>query len=160
MRSFWNAEAGQTRILIRLKEQMPAPDKSRIFREATAAAVEAFGPTSYLTGLSFLMTRTTEAIIATQWGTFLWSAIGILVMLTLAFRSVVLAFLAIMPTLLSVALVLGLMGWLGSSSTWRRPWWRASRWGFRSTTRFTACSSSTASARRGGSGNGSSRATA
>ena len=46
------------------------------------------------------MTRTTEAIIATQWGTFLWSAIGILLMLTLAFRSVVLAVLAIMPTLL------------------------------------------------------------
>ena len=33
-------------------------------------------------------------------------------MLTLAFRSLILAFLAIMPTLLSVALVLGLMGWL------------------------------------------------
>ena len=33
-------------------------------------------------------------------------------MLTLAFRSVVLALLAILPTLLSVALVLGLMGWL------------------------------------------------
>ena len=58
------------------------------------------------------MTRTTEAIIATQWGTFLWSAIGILLMLTLAFRSLSLAVLAILPTLLSVALVLGLMGWL------------------------------------------------
>jgi predicted RND superfamily exporter protein len=57
------------------------------------------------------MTRTTQAIVATQWGTFLWSAIGILLMLTLAFRSLILAALAIMPTLLSVALVLGLMGW-------------------------------------------------
>ena len=112
LRSFWNADAGQTRVLIRLKEQMPAPDKSRIFREATDAAKAKFGPISYLTGLSFLMTRTTEAIIATQWGTFLWSAAGILLMLTLAFRSLILAFLAIMPTLLSVALVLGLMGWL------------------------------------------------
>jgi predicted RND superfamily exporter protein len=112
LRSFYNSEAGVTRIMIRMKEQMPAPDKSRIFREATAAAVGQFGPTSYLTGLSLLMTRTTEAIIATQWGTFLWSAAGILLMLTLAFRSVVLALLAIMPTLLSVALVLGLMGWL------------------------------------------------
>ncbi len=112
LRGFWNTAAGETRILVRLKEQMPAPDKSRIFREATAAAVARFGPSAHLTGLSFLMTRTTEAIIATQWGTFLWSAGGILVMLTLAFRSVVLALLAIMPTLLSVALVLGLMGWL------------------------------------------------
>ena len=112
LRSFWNSETGESRLLVRLKEQQPAPDKSRIFRQATTAAADVFGPTSYLTGLSFLMTRTTEAIIATQWSTFLWSAIGILLMLTLAFRSLVLAVLAILPTLLSVALVLGLMGWL------------------------------------------------
>jgi predicted RND superfamily exporter protein len=112
LRSFWNAPTGETRLMIRLKEQQAAPDKTRIFRDATAAAAETFGPSSYLTGLSLLMTRTTQAIIATQWGTFLWSAIGILLMLTLAFRSLILAILAILPTLLSVALVLGLMGWL------------------------------------------------
>ena len=112
LRSFWNSETGESRLLVRLKEQQPAPDKSRIFRQATMAAADLFGPSSYLTGLSFLMTRTTEAIIATQWSTFLWSAIGILLMLALAFRSIVLAVLAILPTLLSVALVLGLMGWL------------------------------------------------
>src|SRR5262249_13657810 len=113
LRGFWNAEAGQSRLLIRLKEQQPAPDKTRIFRLATEAAAAEFGPGSYLTGLSFLMTRTTEAVIATQWGTFFWSALGILLMLTLAFRSPVLAALALLPTLLAVALVLGLMGWLG-----------------------------------------------
>jgi predicted RND superfamily exporter protein len=109
--SFWNADTGETRFLIRLKEQQPAADKTRIFGLATAAAAKQFGPTTHLTGLSFLMTRTTEAIIATQWTTFLWSAVGILAMLTLAFHSLVLAVLAILPTLLSVALVLGLMGW-------------------------------------------------
>jgi predicted RND superfamily exporter protein len=113
LRGFWNPEAKQSRLLIRLKEQQPAPDKARIFRLATDAAAAEFGSSSYLTGLSFLMTRTTQAVIATQWGTFLWSALGIMLMLTLAFRSPVLAVLAIMPTLLAVALVLGLMGWLG-----------------------------------------------
>ena len=79
LRSFWNPEAGQSRILIRLKEQQPAPDKARIFRLATDGRRRGRSARpSYLTGLSFLMTRTTEAIIATQWGTFLWSAIGIL----------------------------------------------------------------------------------
>ncbi|MFI5460080.1 MAG: RND family transporter [Isosphaerales bacterium] len=112
LHSFWNAETGETRFLVRLKEQQSAPDKTRICDLATAAAAKTFGPTTYLTGLSFLMTRTTEAIIATQWGTFCWSAISILLMLTLAFRSLVLAVLAILPTMLSVALVLGLMGWL------------------------------------------------
>ncbi len=112
LHSFWNAETGESRLLVRLKEQQPAPDKTKIFRLAAEAATERFGPGTYLTGLSLLMTRTTQAIIATQWGTFLWSAIGILIMLTLAFRSVSLAVLAILPTLLSVVLVLGLMGWL------------------------------------------------
>jgi uncharacterized protein len=111
--SLWNPSSKQTRIMVRIKEQQPAPDKSSIFRQATQEAKDVFGETSYLTGLSFLMTRTTQAIIATQWATFLWSAIGILLMLTLAFRSIVLALLAILPTMLSVALVLGLMGWFG-----------------------------------------------
>jgi predicted RND superfamily exporter protein len=112
LNSFWNSETGDSRMLIRIKEQQAAVDKSRIFERAVAAAREIFGPASYLTGLSFLMTKTTEAIIATQWTTFLWSAIGILLMLSLAFRSVTVALLALLPTLLSVALVLGLMGWL------------------------------------------------
>jgi len=113
LRGFWNRSAGQARMLIRIKEQQPAPDKARIFRLATEAGASEFGPSTFLTGLSFLMTRTTQAVIATQWGTFAWSAAGILLMLTLAFRSPLLATLAILPTLLSVALVLGLMGWLG-----------------------------------------------
>ncbi len=112
LRKFWNSETGETRVLVRLLEQQPAPTKARIFREAETLARSAFGPSSYLTGLSYLMTRTTEGVIATQWGTFFWSALGILIMLTLAFRSLTLAILAILPTLLAVGLVLGLMGWL------------------------------------------------
>ncbi len=42
--SFWNSETGESRLLIRLKEQQPAPDKSRIFRQATTAAADLFGP--------------------------------------------------------------------------------------------------------------------
>jgi predicted RND superfamily exporter protein len=58
------------------------------------------------------MTKTTEAVILTQWQTFAWSAAGILLMLTLALRSPLMATLAILPTLLAVGLVLGLMGWV------------------------------------------------
>ena len=112
LHSFWNSKTGEARILVRLLEQQSTGIKARIFHEAEAQARAEFGPKSFLTGLSYLMTRTTEGVISTQWTTFFWSALGILVMLTLAFRSLVLAILAILPTLLSVALVLGLMGWL------------------------------------------------
>lgn len=113
LNGFWNAKTGDARILIRLLEQQPAPDKQAIFNQSVAAAKKVFGPTSYLTGLSYLMTRTTEAVIVTQWDTFAWSAVGILVMLALALRSLSLACLAVLPTFLSVGFVLGLMGWSG-----------------------------------------------
>jgi predicted RND superfamily exporter protein len=111
--SFWNRRTGEARVLVRLREQQPAPDKEAIFRRALTAARGSFGGQSYLTGLSYLMTKTAEAVIVTQWQTFAWSAAGILLMLTLALRSPSLAVLAILPTLLAVALVLGLMGWTG-----------------------------------------------
>ena len=113
LRNFLDAEARQARIVVRLVEQQPAPDKSAIFAEATRLARSAFGDSSYLTGLSFLMTKTTEGVIRTQWSTFTWAVLGILLMLTIALRSPILAGLAIVPTLLSVSFVLGLMGWLG-----------------------------------------------
>jgi len=113
LNGFWNPKTGEARLLVRLKEQQPAPDKQAIFTASLRAARETFGGASYLTGLSYLMTKTTEAIIVTQWSTFAWSAAGILLMLTVALRNPLMALLAILPTLLSVALVLGLMGWLG-----------------------------------------------
>lgn len=113
LKGFWNAGAKRARILVRLVEQQSAPAKSAIFADAIGSARRSFGEESYLTGLSFLMTKTTAGVIKTQWTTFSWSVAGILLMLAIALRSPVLAALAILPTLLSVALVLGLMGWLG-----------------------------------------------
>jgi predicted RND superfamily exporter protein len=113
LKGFWNAKAGESRVLVRLFEQQPAPKKSAIFHRAVSEARARFGPSAALTGLSYLMTKTTESIIVTQWNTFLWSVLGILAMLTIALRGPVLAALALLPTLLAVALVLGLMGWLG-----------------------------------------------
>jgi predicted RND superfamily exporter protein len=113
LRGFLNPDAKWARIMVRLVEQQPAPDKSAIFDDANKLAQSEFGGPSYLTGLSYLMTKTTEGVIKTQWTTFFWSVLGILIMLTVALRGPLLAALAILPTLLSVSLVLGLMGWLG-----------------------------------------------
>ncbi len=112
LRTFWNAEKGEARIIVRMKEQQPAATKSHLFQASVEAARGLFGSESYLTGLSYLMTKTTQGVIKTQWTTFFWSVTGILVMLTLALRTPFMAALAMLPTLLSVGLVLGLMGWL------------------------------------------------
>ena len=113
LRGFVSPGGSQTRILIRLAEQQPASDKAQIFNRARALVAKTMGQAGEITGLSYLMTRTTEAVIRTQWSTFGWSVAGILLMLTIALRGPVLAALALLPTLLAVGLVLGLMGWLG-----------------------------------------------
>jgi len=117
MTGFWNRDhepdRDSARVLVRLVEQQPTDAKNAIFRRAEGDARADFGPGSYLTGLSYLMTKTVEGVIITQWSTFFWSVGGILLMLTLALRGPVLAALAMVPTLLAVGLVLGLMGWLG-----------------------------------------------
>ena len=113
---FWNRDhdpdRDSARVLVRLVEQQSTGAKNAIFRRAEESGRAEFG-SAYLTGLSQLMTRTVQGVIVTQWSTFLWSVVGILLMLTLALRGPVLAAMALVPTLLAVALVLGLMGWLG-----------------------------------------------
>lgn len=110
--SFWNRLEGRARVLVRLPEQQPAPAKEAVFRAATAEARRRFGPEVYLTGLSYLLTQTTRGVMASSWTTFLWAVGGIVAMLLLAYRSLSLAVLAILPSLLAVGMVLGLMGWL------------------------------------------------
>jgi uncharacterized protein len=112
LRSFWNQQTGEARVLVRVVEQQAASTKEATFAQAERLARATLGPEAYLTGLSYLLTQTTRGVIATQWSTFFWSAAGILLMLTLAFRGPVLALLALLPTMLAVGLVLGLMGWM------------------------------------------------
>jgi len=111
LRGFLNTEEGISRVLVRIREQQPAGVKEATFVEVAAMARAIFGKESYLTGISYLLTQTTRGVIATQWTTFFWSAGGIFLMLTIAFRGPLLAVLALLPTLLAVGFVLGLMGW-------------------------------------------------
>ncbi|MEO6807854.1 MAG: MMPL family transporter, partial [Isosphaeraceae bacterium] len=113
--NFWNPEGGWARLMMRVSERQPAPVKEATFAGGLGLVRSQayFGPRSYLTGLSFLLTQTTKGVMATSWTTFLWTAASILLMLAIAFGGPKLASLALLPTLLAVGLVLGLSGWLG-----------------------------------------------
>ena len=124
LKNFWSPldpakpETGWARLVIRIQEQIPAPAKAAVFQSAIqlAGSMPAFqvpGRAPYLTGLSYLLTQTTRGVMDSSWITFLSSAAGIIFMLTCAFRGPKLATLAILPTLLAVALVLGFTGWSG-----------------------------------------------
>jgi len=113
LENFWDRPTGQTRLVIRIRESADAEMKQRAFDQMLAGVKTRFGPECMLTGLSHLMTQVTQAIITTQFQSTALSCVVILIMLVLALRSVRLGVLALLPTLLAVAVVLGIMGWLG-----------------------------------------------
>ena len=113
LNNFWDRTGRQARVLARISERQEAPAKALAFDYLRLHARGQYGEDTYVTGLSYLLNRTTEGVIATQWNTIGWSVGSIMLMLAIAFRSLRLALLAILPTLLAVLMVLGLMGWIG-----------------------------------------------
>lgn len=113
----WNTEAGATRLVVRIQESAPAEQKDALLRHLDEwAAAQPAGPkgqATFVTGLSYLMTQITQAMISTSFRSAGWSTILILGMLFLALRHVPLAVLALLPTVVAVLLVLGVMGWIG-----------------------------------------------
>jgi hypothetical protein len=136
LKNFWDKSSGTMRILVRIREGADAERKQAAFRAlltavesdhdllapvadnnvgtgATGGASGTLEGAAEITGLSHLMTQVTTAIITTQFESTAWAGAMILLMLVVALRSVWLALLALVPTLLAVGLVLGAMGWLG-----------------------------------------------
>ena len=111
--SFWNPETRAARIMVRLIESQQAERKEWAFNRARQLAHEEFGPSCQLTGMSYLLTRTVRSVTSTQWTTLACSGLGVLLMLAVALRSGSLALLGALPTVLSVGLTIGAMGWLG-----------------------------------------------
>lgn len=113
----WNTEAGATRLIVRIQESAPAEQKDALLHHLDEwAAAQPAGPKgqpTFVTGLSYLMTQITQAMIATSFRSAGWSTLLILAMLFLALRHVPLAVLALLPTVVAVLLVLGVMGWIG-----------------------------------------------
>lgn len=113
----WNTEAGTTRLIVRIQESAPAAEKDalleRLDRWAASQPAGPKGQRTFVTGLSYLMTQITQAMISTSFRSAGWSSLLILAMLWLALRHFPLAVLAILPTVVAVLLVLGVMGWIG-----------------------------------------------
>jgi predicted RND superfamily exporter protein len=111
---------GQTwlRIMLRSRERLPAEQKKQTVREVEAAVREAFPgsdeePRGEVTGYHVLVIALVNSLLRDQWIMFLLSCVGIAGMMLVAFRSITLAVLCLVPNVLPVLLVTGLMGWLG-----------------------------------------------
>jgi predicted RND superfamily exporter protein len=101
------------RIMLRAKERQPAAAKNEIIDQVRKITTEMFPDGASVTGFFVLLTNLIDSMIRDQWVSFGIATVSIWLMMTVAFRSVWLAAIAMIPNGLPILVVSGLMGWFG-----------------------------------------------
>ncbi len=102
----------QVRVLLRSPERLEAADKNQLIEQVRQTAQAEF-PDAEVTGYYVLLNQLIESLLRDQWTTFSVAAVAIVVMMAIAFRSVKLALVTLIPNALPVLFLFGAMGWLG-----------------------------------------------
>ncbi|MCA9076616.1 MAG: MMPL family transporter [Planctomycetaceae bacterium] len=110
--SLYNAEQGRMRIMLRAREQQPAETKLQLIEQAEAVAQNIF-PDAKATGLYVLLAHLIQSLLSDQVVAFGLAAAGILVTMTIAFRSIRVGLVMLVPNTFPILIVIGGMGWVG-----------------------------------------------
>jgi len=107
------------RMTLRARERQPTEAKRSIIAQVQRIVCEecpaADGrPGGEVTGFFVLLAQLVHRMLADQWLTFAIATGGIFLLLAVAFRSLLLAAIALVPNALPIFVVLGLMGWAGA----------------------------------------------
>ncbi len=100
------------RIMLRSQERQRAEVKQKLIADVDRITQEEF-PGAKATGFFVLLTNLVESTTRDQWTTFGLATVGIFLMALLAFGSLRLALIGLVPNALPIFIVTGLMGWLG-----------------------------------------------
>jgi len=106
------------RIMLRARERQPSEAKRNLIDQVNRIVAEEF-PASpgqaagEVTGFFVLLAQLVQRMISDQWLTFFLAATGVFLLLTIAFRSPLIAAVALVPNALPIFIVLGLLGWAG-----------------------------------------------
>lgn len=106
------------RVMLRARERQPAAAKRSIIAQVQRIVAEEAPardglPAGEVTGFFVLLAQLVDRLLADQWLTFAIAAAGITLLLAIAFRSLLVAAIALVPNALPIFVVLGLLGWLG-----------------------------------------------
>jgi len=109
------------RVMLRARERQPAEAKRGVIADVRRIAAEEFPPGTAaasgggaeITGFFVLLAQLVDRMLADQWLTFAIAAAGIFALLAVAFRSLLLGAIALVPNGLPIFVVLGLLGWAG-----------------------------------------------
>ncbi len=100
------------RIMLRARERQPSAQKNVLISQVREVCAKHFGEEARVTGFFVLLTNLIDSMIRDQWVSFLIATSSIWLMMVVAFRSVPLAVIAMIPNALPIMVVSGLMGWL------------------------------------------------
>lgn len=109
-------DGDQIRFGVRVYESDPGLDRDRLLRKIRRYLTGAMGYAPeqvHLTGMVVLYNNMLQTLFRSQILTLGAVFVAIMVMFLVLFRSLKLALVGIVPNLLSAALVLGVMGWVG-----------------------------------------------
>ncbi|MFV2065983.1 MAG: RND family transporter [Pirellulales bacterium] len=106
------------RIMLRAKERQSARQKQQLIADVTEISRDVFPGNETLaraevTGFFVLLTNLIDSMLRDQWITFAIATGAIGLMMLVAFRSPVLALIALVPNILPILVLTGIMGWLG-----------------------------------------------
>jgi len=111
--TLYNPEAGRMRIMLRAKERQPSDAKLHLIGEVEEVARKHFGNDVEATGLFVLLTYLIESLMDDQLSSFVIAAAALAVLMTIAFRSLPLGLMLLIPNLFPIVVVIGTMGWIG-----------------------------------------------
>ncbi|HVW00516.1 MAG TPA: MMPL family transporter [Planctomycetaceae bacterium] len=110
--SLYNAKEGRMRIMLRSRERSAAEDKERLIAQVESVARADF-PEAKATGLYVMLTYLIQSLLGDQWINLAWGVAGILLMMSLAYRSLWFGIIALASNVLPILIVIGAMGWIG-----------------------------------------------
>lgn len=110
--SLFNAEKGRMRIMLRSRERQSAEDKERLIAKVSELSRAEF-PDAKVTGLFVLLTHLVESLLDDQWTGLIVGAISLVTIMTIAYRSLWMGLISLVPNVLPILILLGAMGWSG-----------------------------------------------
>ena len=116
--SLYNPTAGRMRIVLRARERQPSETKLKLIGDVEEAARKHFPDATgasapQATGLFVLLTYLIESLMDDQLSSFVLAAAAIVLLMWIAFGSLKLGAMLLIPNLFPIALVIGTMGWIG-----------------------------------------------
>ncbi|WP_397571229.1 RND family transporter [Schlesneria sp. T3-172] len=110
--SLYNAEAGRMRIMLRAYERQSSEAKQQLIERVKTLAQTEF-PEAKVTGLFVLLTFLIESLLADQWTDIMLGGSCLIAVMSVAYRSLWMGFVSLVPNIIPIVLLLGGMGWLG-----------------------------------------------